>query len=622
MEVGTATTPSSVFSRVVQSAQEGRSPAECDETETLAWPKGRIQGVPFLTKNHHIVGREHELQLLNDCYDCITKTKTTEAVTIHGPPGAGKTALLQTFIQSLPTDVFYMEGRFGQLQSRAPYAALAAASEQLCRQIMRREDNVEIIARIRAALGPDVRLLGNLVPTLAKMTAEDGSSGQQATACGAQLFTRFKLSFQSFLRCVATPESPVVFFLDDLQWADNASLEVLKTLLSSGQLHCIMIVCAYREGEMTTAVLEQYDLARIRKSSTHNSHNPSDPSRLSCGITDISVEHLDCGSLNQVISSLLAIDAADTQQLSTLVWNTTNGNPFHALCFLDMLHRKGMLSNESDGSWTWDEDQILREANVAGNLADILISRMQDLPEQVRSILQIAAFIGHAFPAAVLVMIVHEEQDMLEEEYTFERHSVEVIRERINSALEMGVTVGLLNTMPEADHFKFAHDKIQEALYEGLMPDETERQLLHHRIGTVIWDSVNATTSHSADWYVFLAADNLNRAVGIVDDSGNRYDLIDINRIAATRAIEKAAFGAAAEYLRIAVSLLQGDSSSWDGRYEQWLDVLTLAAETEKNVGMFSRCSVLVKELHSRATSRRHHCAAYAVEMQSLALPR
>jgi predicted ATPase len=621
MDVGTARR--SPLSSYVRTLQGGRPPAEWEGTETSTWRKVRSQGFPFLAKGRPIVGREHELGSLRDCYDRITKMEATEVVTIHGPSGVGKSALMQTFIRSLPAGAYHMEGHFSQLQSRAPFAALAAASDQFCRQIMRREDRVEVRNRIRAVLGPDVCLLGNLVPTLAKMTTEEGSNGQHTpAACGAQLFTRFKLLFRAFLRCVATPESPIVFFLDDLQWADEPSLEVLRTLLRSGQSHCIMIVCAYREGEMTTAVLEQYSLARTGNSSADEPLNNSSgsSSHHSCGITDISVDCLDCGSLNQLISDRLTIDAFETRSLSAMVWNKTDGNPFHALCFLDMLHRRGMLYEGSDGSWTWDEDQILRGMNVAGNLADILLSRMQDLPEQVRSILQIASFVGHAFPAAALVTIVHEEQDMLDAEYSFEKHSVDVVRERIAAALKMAVAVGLLETMPEAGHFKFAHDKIQEALHEGLMPDEMERQLLHQRIGTLIWDSVRCMLSQTDDWYVFLAADNLNRAVGLVDYSGTRYDLIELNRIAAKRAIKKAAFGAAAEYLRTSVSLLQGDLSSWDDRYELCMDTFTVAAETEKNAGMFSRSSALVNEIHSRATSFHHECAAYAVEMDSLSL--
>ncbi|KAI2495113.1 hypothetical protein MHU86_19387 [Fragilaria crotonensis] len=525
----------SVLTSYVRNLQQ--KPLTGDESERVASLSTRKlrstrddnQFVSVLKSKRIIVAREKELQQLRDCYDDVATMKTTAVVTIHGPPGVGKTALAHFFIHSLPEGAFHMEGKFNQLQLRAPYAALAAACDQLCHQIMRRQNSIEIRDKIRAVLGPDINLLGNVVQTLSEMTAKDGSSGRHTGASGAQMFTRFKLMFRAFLRCVASPETPLVFFLDDLQWADVPSLEVLKTLLTNGESHCIMIMCSYREEGMTAEQLEEYNLAECRSMDAEDSAVSRLLSTDSSGISDITIAGLGRNSFNQLISETLGIDSLLTQSLSTVLWNKTDGNPFHALNFLDMLHRNGMLWRGNDGTWTWDTDRILRETNVTENLVDILALRMRDLPEQVRSIVQIASFVGNDFPADALVMIVHEEQDMVEATYSFERHSKEVIRDRIAFALNMAVDAGLLETMPDPDHFKFAHDKIQEVLYETLMPDEMERQLLHQRIGTLIWDSV-------------------------------------------------------------------------------------------KNAGVYSRSSVLVKEIQVRATSAYDHAIAGAVEMASVSL--
>ncbi|KAI2493419.1 hypothetical protein MHU86_21118 [Fragilaria crotonensis] len=153
------------------------------------------------------------------------------------------------------------------------------------------------------------------------------------------------------------------------------------------------------------------------------------------------------------------------------------------------------------------------------------------------------------------------------------------------------------------------------------MPDKMERQLLHQRIGTLIWDSVKGMAkSQASDWHIFLAAHNLNRAVDLIDYSGSRYDLIELNLTAAKQAIEKAAFDTAADFLRIAVSLVQSDDSLWDDRHDLCIDVFRLAAATEMNVGMFSRSSVLVKEVQVRARSIHEYAAACSVEMDSFSL--
>jgi predicted ATPase len=568
-------------------------------------------------KHSQIVGREAQLHLLDESYKRISTSQPSELVLVHGPSGAGKSTLVQAFVRKLPPNVLHIHGKFDQLPSHAPYAALVAASDQLCRQVLRRENSDEIRDRIRALLGPEVSLLGTLIPTLAKLTANN-TDEQSSTAVSGQSFTQFKLLFRAFLRCVASPENPVIFFLDDLQWADAASLEVLKALLTDRLSHSMMIIGAYREGEMPIEILQKYNLAEncsIYDDSTSTPRNSSHRA----SITDIDVNGLHADSLNQLIATMLEMDESKTQSLSTLVWNKTDGNPFYALNFLDMLHFTRLLHKSKDGSWTWDEHQIVRKTNVADNLAAILETKVRNLPEQVRSILQIASFIGHDFPTGVLVTIVFEEQDMIATEYSFERHLREVIRDRIVDALKVALAEGLLETTPGSDEFKFAHDKIQQVLYEDLIPDDVERQLLHQRIGTLIWDSVkDKEPSEIDDWFVFLAADNLNRAMELVDYSGTRYDLIELNLTASKLATRKSAFLIAAEYLRIAVGLLDGDTS-WNNRYDLCIDLYSTAAEAEKNIACYGRSSVLIKEIHKRATSLHDQSIAYGIEMNFLA---
>jgi predicted ATPase len=323
--------------------------------------------------------------------------------------------------------------------------------------------------------------LETLIPTLAKLTANNNDV-QSSTAMGSQSFTQFKLLFRAFLRCVASPANPVIFFLNDLHWADAASLEVLKALLTDSLSHSMMIIGAYREGEMPIEILQKYNLAENIYDNIASMTTTASDFCHRASITDITVNGLDGDSMNQLIATMLEMDESETQSLSTLVWNKTDGNPFYALNFLDMLHSTRLLHKLMDGSWTWDKHQIVRKTNVSDNLAAILETKVRSLPEQVRSILQIASFIGHNFPTAALVTIVIKEQDMIATEYSFERHSREVIRDRIVDALQVALAEGLLETTPGSDEFKFSHDKIQQVLYEVLIPDDVERQLLHQRI--------------------------------------------------------------------------------------------------------------------------------------------
>jgi predicted ATPase len=194
----------------------------------------------------------------------------------------------------------------------------------------------------------------------------------------------------------------------------------------------------------------------------------------------------------------------------------------------------------------------------------------------------------------------------------------EEIREWITSALKVAVKEGLLEKTSHMDNYKLSHDKIQEVLYETLMPDEIERQLLHQRIGTLIWDSIQESErTQINDWFAFLAADNLNRSAGLIDYSGNRFYLVELNLTAAKRMIQKSAFFVASEYLRIAVEILEL-STCWDERYDLCLDLFNTAAEVEKIIGCYSRSEHLIGVIHRHAKHLNHRSSAFVIEMDSL----
>jgi predicted ATPase len=577
-----------------------------------------------------LVGRDTQFKLLSECFERMTVKKSVEVVVIHGTAGSGKSSLVQAFTKNyLPPEVLHVYGKFDQLHSHAPYSALVTASDQLCRQILRTPNCATIRDRIRAVLGPDVNLLGNLIPTLVEMTTapkvEDKDAMNTSSTANSmeqtnvqRSFTRFKLLFRAFLRSVASVENPLVFFLDDLQWADSASLEVLKSIITDKQAHNILILCAFREGEISNEILKQYHLVDGCHKDDGSHSSSSSTQFFSAHVTDIVVDCLDSAQLNELICFRLGMDPSTTETLSQLVWNKTNGNPFYTLSFIDMLYRNCLLTKESSGTWTWNEAQILRNTDVSDNLASILESRLQSLSDQVLSILQMASFIGYEFPTSVLVTIVYEEQDTIATEYSFQRQSKQVIRERITAALKAAVTEGLLEETHKDDEYKFAHDKIQEVLYETLMPDMTERQLLHQRIGTLIWDSVKfKEKSQVDDWFIFLATDNLNQAVDLVDYSGDRFYLVELNLTAAKRTIHKSAFLMASEYLRLAVDLMK-NKTCWEERYDLCLDLFNTAAETEKNIGNYSRSATLIAIIHHNAKYIHHRSAAFSIEMDSL----
>jgi predicted ATPase len=579
---------------------------------------GRKPGAPWLDRDPVFVGRETELQILQHTFKRIVSSQKSETVILHGPSGVGKTAFVNSFMKTLTSSVLFASGKFNQLKSQAPHATLVTACESLCRQIMKQENYDEIRDRMRSVLGSEISRLATLIPELAKLnistSIEDNMLSQNIVS-----FQRFKQLFRSFLRCVASAVNPIVLFLDDIQWADATSTEVLDFLIQDVLSRNILILISYRDGELASEYLEKLNSPSQRSqfadlSLTHE---------IELSVlqnTDIFLEKLDKVDFIIMISLILQVERFVVESLGALIWSKTDGNPFYALTFLEMLYSSGMLTQLSDGRWVWDENQIWLQTDVTENLAKMLESKLQRLPDQLRSILQIASFIGHEFSIDVLTTILYEEQDMIEGTYTFDRHSKEVIRGCIDDALIIASKEGLVEKIADSIMYKFAHDSIAQVLYEDFMPDVCERQLLHRRIGYLLRESLRGDCKDQVnkDLIIFLATNNLNHALKAIDSSEDMYDIAELNLMAGKLAMEKSNFLQAAEYLGVAVNLVQSDDS-WTSHYDFCIDLFSVAAEVEKVTAHYERSNDFVMKILARAKNQQHCYVAYKIQIGCLA---
>jgi predicted ATPase len=560
------------------------------------------------------VGRQIHLAQLETTFQRVMSTQKSETVIIQGVSGVGKTTLVKEFVKNLPPNAFYVRGKFDQSSCRGPFCVLIAIAEQLCRQILRSNCSEEIRIRIRDILGSELSLLGNLVPELTKIHSQFPETSKRTNTDSSS--HRFKQVFRSLLRSAASIKNPLIIFLDDLQAADVASIEVLKAIVNDTLSRCIFIIGTIRVAEAKS----DSNIFSENQQSNHNMILASDDENERSYITYICVEKLQMFELNNMISIILHMEERAIQSLSSLVMNKTDGNPFYVINFLEMLHSTGLLSQGLDDKWNWDENRIRLQTNVADNLIQVLEARLLRIPSHARSILQIASFIGNEFTSNILSLILHEEQDMIEGEYSFERHSMEEIRKRISFALVLATEEGLLESTIDSTVFKFAHDKIRQALYEDLMPDHGERQLLHLRIGQLILESLKSHHNSQIcdERSIFLATNNLNRALNVIETLDTRVEIARLNLRAGKSAIAKSDFVLASEYLRAALQLLP-PTTSWTSHYDLCMDLFCIAANVEKILGCYDRCDELVKEILKNADSLEHQCAAYEIQINCLA---
>src|SRR6202789_4212608 len=179
-----------------------------------------------------LYGREREVDALLAAFDRVVAQGNPELVLVSGYSGVGKSSVVNELHKALvPPRGLFAAGKFDQYKRDIPYATLAQAFQMLVRQILVK--NEAEVAHWRhallEALGPNGQLMINLIPELEFVI---GKQPPVADLPPQEARGRFQLVFRRFLGAFARPEHPLALFLDDLQWLDTATLELLERLIT------------------------------------------------------------------------------------------------------------------------------------------------------------------------------------------------------------------------------------------------------------------------------------------------------------------------------------------------------------------------------------------------------
>jgi serine/threonine protein kinase len=214
------------------------------------FPLGARDASDRLLIPEKLYGRELEIQSLVAAFDRVVTDGTTEIALMSGYAGIGKSSVVNELHKVLvPPRGLFASGKFDQYKRDIPYATLAQAFQSLVRQLLGKSD--EEISRWRSllldAVGPNGQLMVNLIPELALIIGEQPPIVELPPQEGQN---RFQRVFRRFLGVFARPEHPLALFLDDLQWLDNATLEMLEHLATHSEVRHLLLVGAYRDNEV------------------------------------------------------------------------------------------------------------------------------------------------------------------------------------------------------------------------------------------------------------------------------------------------------------------------------------------------------------------------------------
>ena len=517
-----------------------------------------------------LYGREREVDTLLAAFDRIVEGRAPELVLVSGYSGIGKSSVVNELHKALvPPRGLFAPGKFDQLKRDIPYATLVQAFQSLVRPLLGKSDAELSRWReaIMEAVGPNGRLMTDLIPELNLIIGEQprvlGLEPQQAQR-------RFQFVFRRFIGVFARLEHPLALFLDDLQWLDAATLDLLEDLLTQADIRHLLLVGAYRDNEVDP----HHPLAR-RLSALQNS---------GAKVSEIKLGPLDQEHVGRLIADGLGCEMTSAMALAQLVHGKTAGNPFFVLQFLSLLVDERLLTFDHEVQrWSWNVDCI-RAKSHAGNVVDLMVGKLDRLPEEAQKALQQLACLGNVADVATLATVLG------------------ISENKVHAALREAVRIELVERHQHA--YKFVHDRVQEAAY-SLIPEE-QRAAAHLRIGRLL---VAQTPPEGREEKIFEIVSQLNCGAGLIGSQDERELLAELNLIAGRRAKSATAYASAVAYLAAGASMLADDC--WTRRRGLALELKLHLAECEFLTGALTEAETGLAEL-SQHGADAVECAAIA----------
>ena len=510
-----------------------------------------------------LYGRDREVESLLTAFDRIVAGGRPELLLVSGYSGIGKSAVVNELHKPLvPPRGLFAAGKFDQYKRDIPYATLAQAFQSLIRPLLAKSERE--LSRWRdvlcEALGPNGLLIVELVPELKHIIGEQPPVPELPPQ-DAQ--GRFQLVFRRFIGVFARPEHPLALFLDDLQWLDVATLDLLEDLLTRDDLKHLLLIGAYRDNEVNPTHPLMRKLAAIRQAGGM--------------LQDIVLAPLQREHLGELLATALHCNIRRAAPLADLIHQKTSGNPFFAIQFISTLAEEGLLSFDyAQARWTWDLERI-HATGYTDNVVDLMVGKLSRLPPETQTALQQFACMGNSAELEML-RIVYED-------------SYEAMHEHLWEAVRAGLV------FRSESSYRFLHDRVQEAAY-SLIPQELRAQA-HLQIGTLLAANTPAEKREEA---IFEIVNQLNRGAHLITSTTERERVAELNLTAGRRAKLSTAYEAALKYLRAARVLLT--EQTWDRNYELIFAIEYLLAECELLTADLTSAQDRLVALAERAQSR------------------
>ncbi|MDB9511227.1 AAA family ATPase, partial [Kamptonema animale CS-326] len=546
-----------------------------------------------------LYGREAEIETLLSTFQRIaeeTDRKSTEMVLVGGYAGIGKSVLVQELYKPITKQRgYFLSGKFDQFQRNIPYSAIASAFKSLVQQLLTENDAqlAQWREKLLAAFGVNGQVIIDVIPEIEQIV---GSQPPVQLLEPTETRNRFNTVFLNFLQVFCQKAHPLVIFLDDLQWADSATLKLLEAIMSDRDLGYLMCIGAYRDREVDL----DHPLIKMRERLPEQG----------AIVNTIILTPLQLEEIVQLISDALHQDRENVKPLAELVAQKTSGNPFFINEFLKTLYQENLVKfDRAAKSWQWDIAQI-EALGITDNVVDLMLEKLRKLSKATQQALYLAACIGNRFDLTTLCKICQE--------------SAEKTCQDLLPAIQLGLiqpTSALETTSSETpsesaliiEEYKFQHDRVQQAAYALI--DDDRKQSVHLQIGRLLLRELGKAELGEK---LFTLVDHLNKGRGLLESDSEKIELAELNLRAAKKAKEATAYTASRDYLILAKDVFPGDI--WQESYAMALDLYKEFAEIEYLNGNFDQSQDLIEQSIHHAKSAVDRAKFYYLRINQYTL--
>ncbi|WP_341738515.1 AAA family ATPase [Microcoleus sp. CAWBG640] len=540
-----------------------------------------------------------------------------ELILVSGYSGIGKTAIVNEVQKPIVRQRgYFISGKFDQFKRNIPYASLIQAFQSLIRQLLTESDaSIQTWKqKLLTALGSNGQVVADVIPEVELIVGKQPEVPQLGPT---ESQNRFNRVFKQFISVFAAQSHPLVIFLDDLQWADSASLKLIELLITDSDSKYLLIIGAYRDNEVSPT----HPLIQTIEKIAEIPQLGIQPI-----VSNIILDPLGLSHVQELIADTL--DCQITQKiklLAELLFNKTQGNPFFLTQLLRAIHQENLLVYDfPSGAWQWDLEHIQAIGITDCNVVELVARNIRKLPGVAQSALKLAACIGNQFNLEVLAIVSEKSQketalnlwDALQAGLVLplsNDYKIPLVFE--------GAETGLAGLQDVKVDYKFLHDRVQQAAY-SLIPEERKKET-HLKIGQLLLQ--NTAPSARKD-NIFALVNQLNFGIDLLTSESERCDLAELNLIAGQKAKAAAAFEAALKYFNLGIEILNsvfrlGDkesevNSSWQSHYKLTLALYSEAMEAEYLNTNLQQAETLGELILQQATTQLDAVKVYEIKIQ------